>query len=219
MHEFVDARQRTHLECRFLVMRSKLMLVGALAGLALGGCGTATKTVGSTTTTTVGGAPSGDSTAMTVDGQPLTVDVYDFIDPAKDVGGYRTDSQGVAAQGADHFATAKMQIINEGNSTIASGSLTVVAYDQNGTAYSSVQNDENVVGNAYQNLECTAGNSGISGNADVSALQPQEAYDFCLAFILPEPDSLTRIEVSSTVGNGTGYHVWPITDQFAGWSG
>ena len=192
------------------------MLVSALAGLALGGCGTATKTAVGPTTTTVGGAPSGDSTAMTVDGQPLTVDVYDFIDPAKDEGGYNTDSQGVAAQGADHFATAKMQVINEGNSTIASGSLTVVAYDQNGTAYSSVQYDENIVGNEYQNLQCTAGNSGISGNADVSALQPQEAYDFCLAFILPASDTLTRIEVSSTVGNGAGYHLWPITDEFTG---
>jgi hypothetical protein len=196
-------------------MKLKLALLLVIAGLALAGCGTATK-ASHPATTTLGGAPSGQSSSVKVDGQPLVIDVFDFIDPAKDVGGYNTDSQGVAAQDADHFATAKLQIINEGNSTIASGSLSVVAYDQNGTAYSSVANDNNVVGNAYQNIQCSSG-SALVGNPDLSSLSPSEAFTYCLAFILPEPDTVSRIEVSAIVGNGTGYNSWSITDPFLGW--
>lgn len=197
-------------------MRAKTVLIVAVIGLTLGGCTTATKTAHPTTTTALVGAPSGQSTNVKVDGQRLTIDVYDFIDPAKDVGGYNNDSQGVAPQDADHFATAKLQVINEGNSTIASGSLSVVAYDQNGTAYSSVPNDNNIVGDAYQNLQCSPG-SAIRGNPDLSTLPPSQAFTYCLAFILPEPDTMSSIEVSAIVGNGTGYHSWPITDQFLGW--
>ena len=196
-------------------MRTRIVFITAVIGLTLGGCTAATKTA-HPTTTTFGGAPSGQSTRVKVDGQHLTIDVFDFIDPAKDVGGYNTDSRGADVQNKDHFATAKLQVINEGNSTIASGSLSVVAYDQNGTAYSSVAYDNNIVGDAYQNLQCSSG-SALIGNPDLRSLSPSEGFTYCLAFILPEPDTVSSIEVSAIVGNGTGYNSWPITDQFLGW--
>jgi hypothetical protein len=151
-----------------------------------------------------------------VDGQPLSIDVSQIIDPARDVGGYNTDSHGVAPQNADHFATTELRVTNEGSSTLSNGSLSVVAYDQNGTAFASVPNDNNIVGNAYQYLQCASG-SALDGNADVSSLSPSEVFTYCLAFILPEPDDVSKIEVSGIVGNGTGYNTWAFIDGFHGW--
>jgi len=196
------------------VMKFRLLLPVAAIGLLLGGCTNAPDTAHPTTTTTGEGRSGQSLSGVIVDGQTLSIRIYQFIDPAKDDRGYNTDSQGVAQQNDDHFATAELQITNRGNSTIATGTLSVLAYDQNGTAYSSTLSDNN---DTSTGLGCASGPA-LDGNADLSSLSPGEAYTYCLAFILPEPDLISKIEVSGIAGSGSGYNAWDIGDYFTGWN-
>jgi hypothetical protein len=120
-------------------------------------------------------------------------------------------------QNDDHFATAELRVKNKGNSTISSASLSVIAYDQSGRAYSSSPCDNNIVGDAYENLHCASGNA-IGANPDVTSLSPGEVFTYCLAFIVPDSADVSEIEVSGIVGSGSGYNKWAFIDTFKGWT-
>ncbi len=206
-------------------MKLKLTPLLAVIGFMLSACTTTAETghppttpVASTTTTAIVGGQIGPSqSGVKVDGQPVSITLSQFIDPARDEGGYTIDSQGASPQSDDHFATAELQITNRGNSTTSNAALSIVAYDQNGNVYSSVSNDGNISNQAYENFPCAAGRN-LDGNANVSSLSPNEVFTYCLAFILPERDVVSKIEVSGIVGNGTGYNTWTIADHFSGWT-
>jgi hypothetical protein len=163
------------------------------------------------------GRPGQTLTGVKIDGQHVSLTISGLVDPAKDVGGYNTDTQGNIPQNDDHFITAELKVKNKGNSTISTGTLSVVAYDQHGTAFSNTGNDDNVVQDAYQNLECASGNA-IGGNPNLSSLLPGEVFTYCLALILPDKDDVTKIEVSGIAGSGSGYNEWAFIDTFRGWS-
>lgn len=76
------------------------------------------------------GRPGQTLTGVKIDRQRIFLTISNLVDPARDTGGYNTDTQGDVPQNDDHFATAELRVKNKGNSTISSGSLSVIAYDQ-----------------------------------------------------------------------------------------
>ncbi len=163
-----------------VVVVAVLIAVGALAGHS---------------SSSGGSAQSG----VTAYGQPLTLTLSSFTDPATDSSGYTSDS----GNSNDHFAVVKVSTTNNGNSALpATIPITIAAFGTNGQAYERVNETDD------GNTLCSYG--------DAQSLSPSETLPYCAGFVLPENVTVTRVEVSGNQGNGSGTVSWKVTDNFNG---
>lgn len=153
--------------------------------------------IGSAYSHSTGGSQSG----VTAYGQPLTLTLNSFTDPAKDTSGYQTDSE----DNNDHYAVVNINATNDGNSTLpATIPVTITAFGSDGKAYGG--------GNE------TPGDDTLCNIGDDEALAPSETLTYCQGYVLPENVTVTRIEVSGNQGSGSGTVSWDVNDTFGGWS-
>jgi hypothetical protein len=73
-----------------------------------------------------------------------------------------------------------------------------------------------IVDDAFENLVCARSNA-IDGSANVSNSSPGGTFTYCLTFILPDTDDVSKIEVSAIAGSGSGHNTWAFIETFAGW--
>ncbi len=165
----------------------------ATAGITLGWVGVGLVMLGVTVNIIQG--PSG----MSFDGQPVKFTLTKFIDPADDVNGYNTDSQ------SDHYATVSFSARDEGGSSISSAPVTAIAYGQKGAVYQATRTTPD-------------GDSLCNTGEPADSFSPGETLYYCLAFVIPQSDTVSRIELSPESGYGNGSETWNVTDGFSGWS-
>jgi carbonic anhydrase/acetyltransferase-like protein (isoleucine patch superfamily) len=168
----------------------------AIAGIVLGWVGTVSLLliVGLVTFVAVRG-----SHEITVEGQPLNLNIYRFTDPARDQSGYSSDSDN------EHYAILQLKGTNEGSSSIsASLPVSVIAYARNGVVY-------------YPQSEAPNGDL-LCASGGESSLSPGESLYYCYAFVLPESETVSRVEASANQQYGSGTMSWSVTDSFSGWS-
>jgi hypothetical protein len=151
-----------------------------------------------------GGQSSAAAGGFTLAGQPVSISIGTLTDPAQDSGGYNC-SVGCT----DHFATIALSVTNEGNSSITLP-LIVDAVDQNGLAHGGTLTDPGL-------RSLCGGNPVGSG-----LLLPGNTTALCEGYVLPVADTVSKIEVATVAGSGSGSEIWSVSesvsDTFAGWS-
>jgi hypothetical protein len=137
---------------------------------------------------------------VTAYGQPLTLSLSSFTDPASDSSSYTSD-----ANSNDHFAVVNVAVTNNGNSTLpATIPVTIAAFGSDGQVYQKVTETDD------GNTLCSYGNA--------TSLSPSETLTYCAGYVLPENVTVTRVEVSGNQGYGSGTVSWNVPDTFRGWS-
>jgi hypothetical protein len=134
-------------------------------------------------------------------GQPLTIQVTSFTDPAIDGSGNTCSDTNCS----DHYAVVNISATNNGNSTLESNlPVTITAFGSDGIAYQRVTNTPD--GDSL----CSVGSE--------SPLAPSVTLTYCAGFVLPSNVTVTRVEVSGNEGYGSGTVSWSVSDGFTGWS-
>jgi carbonic anhydrase/acetyltransferase-like protein (isoleucine patch superfamily) len=177
---------------------------GAVGGRGLAIAGIVLGWVGTVMLLALGGLVAAavirGSDQLSVDGQPVTFSIHRFVDPGTDQNGNNT-----SGNSNDHYAIVQIAATDQGTSSLSSTlPVSAIAYGQTGAV--------------YEATTTTPDGDDLCASGDASSLSPSETLYYCFGFVLPESDTVSRIEVSVNQQDGSGTKSWNVSDSFTGWS-